>query len=41
MRNLNLDDDILKSRAIIENRLKSIGRTVANDYGFRPKKTSR
>ncbi len=37
----HLDDDILKSRAIIENRLKSIGRTVANDYGFRPKKTSR
>lgn len=33
----HLDDDILHSRKIVEDKLKTIGRTVAKDYGFRRK----
>ena len=33
----HLDDDIMNSRSIINNKLKSIGRTVAKDFGFRKK----
>lgn len=33
----HLDDDILHSRKIVEDKLKTIGRTVSKDYGFRKK----
>ena len=33
----HLDDDILHSRKIVEDKLKTIDRTVAKDYGFRRK----
>ncbi len=33
----HLDDDILHSRKIVEDKLKTIGRTVSKDYGFRRK----
>lgn len=33
----HLDDDILHSRKIVEDKLKTIGRIVSKDYGFRRK----
>lgn len=33
----HLDDDILHSRKFVEDKLKTIGRTVSKDYGFRRK----